>query len=210
MDNTNNRNYLAGFMGLIIGYTQQEKLKLSETPYNDDIEFSPIVLTDEYAKKWNERSSDFFKIYKDGVPVSEKIYRQGGLFNKNDLNQPYFQIIRYSEALHDRKTFPKHTTEQLRHLKPTWVIIDSKTGEEVYEFANSLDNGRIFKNSILCSYKNSIFNIKSGEKLVENLSVSSLESSEFLFVDNSFDTDKSKRGVYKIHKMTAEIEVFQK
>lgn len=43
------------------------------------LELIPVTLTPEYSKKWNvnKTMSDFMNIYKDGVKVSDTLYRLG-------------------------------------------------------------------------------------------------------------------------------------
>ena len=54
------------------------------------LELIPIQLNDEYRKKWNVHNSDFKLLYKDGVKVSDTLYRVGG-FGAN-LNDDYLCV----------------------------------------------------------------------------------------------------------------------
>lgn len=54
---------------------------------------------------------------------------------------------------------------------------------------------------------NKYYNIESGEFYCN--SYTSMDTNEYLFLDNKYDNDKSKRGVMKINKNDGTFEVFK-
>lgn len=54
---------------------------------------------------------------------------------------------------------------------------------------------------------NDYFNIETGELICR--SYTSMQSDDHLFLDNQFDDDKTKRGVWKINKLDATVEIFK-
>ena len=146
------------------------------------------LVTDNSIERNTSRYSHLFK---DGIQISDKIFRLGGLdygFNK----KPYASIIVY----HD-------------YPKDTWgnnCIIDSN-GKIVLE-AEKFDSSFYYLDGVIAKKKDTIINLLTGEAIVKSHS-SSLKSKEFMFVECNDYENKFKKGIYKINFTSGEFEIFE-
>lgn len=167
------------------------------------LEFSSIILRAEYAHKWNvSHYNDFILLTKNGVPIRNTLYRIGGMSTPKLGKDEYFLLIKHVEAF-----YPDSITKISKdkpHLEGRWCILD-KNGNEKVEFDN-FRSPYIVKDSVIYSVNGKYHNIETGELYCDTSS--SLESGEFLFLENRFDKDMSRRGVMKIHKKTGAWELF--
>ena len=90
------------------------------------------------------------------------------------------------------------------HLEGHWCIID-KNGVEKVNFKQFespyMRGGQVY------SLDGKYYNIETGEFYGD--SYHSLDSKEFIFIDNRYDKDHSKQGVMKINKNDGTYEVFK-
>ena len=174
------------------------------------LELKPFRLGSEYLKEWNETHGNFFVLTKNGKRINDSIYRPGspeGLTNEN-----YFRILKYVESFYDieflKEYYPNTKEEDLeskkKHLSGKWCIL-SKDGVEKKVFDN-FKTPYIVKNSCIYSVNGSYYNIETGEFYCSDSK--SMESSEFLFLENPYDKDVSRRGVMKINKKNGTWELF--
>lgn len=174
------------------------------------LQLSPIKVNDEYCNEWNERMTDFVVLTKNGELISNSLYRVGGF--GGDIKQDYFMLLKYVESVYEmdflKRCYPNKSNKELelqrKHLEGRWCIID-KNGVEKKEF-DQFKNPYIKKGSCIYSVDSNYFNIETGEFYCN--SSKSMESSEFLFLENPYDKDLSKKGVMKINKKDGSWTVF--
>lgn len=190
------------------------KIQLASEQFcNHEIEFkikdstlqlSPIQLNKEYCKEWNVHLSDFVVLTKNGKLINNSLslYRVGGV--GTDIKQDYFMLLKYVEAIYEmeflKKCYPNKSNKELelhkKHLEGRWCILD-KNGVEKKVF-DHFRSPYIQKGSCIYSVDNKYYNIETDEFYC--YSSNSFESSEFLFLQNNYDKDLSKKGVMKINK----------
>jgi len=176
------------------------------------LQFCKITVNEEYAKNWNIDLNDFICLTKNGQLISNNLYRVGGLGKPNLEKDNYFMLIKYVEDIYDfdfiKRCYPNKSKKELelqrKHLKQRWVIID-KNGVEKYEH-KGIDYPYLVKNSCIFSFNKRYYNIETGALYCQ--AYESVESADFIFLKNSFDDDKSKRGVMKINKKDGSYELF--
>jgi hypothetical protein len=178
------------------------------------LQLSKIDVNDKYLKEWNNNSKDFVVLTKNGEILRNTLYRIGGINNPKVGVDKYFMLIKHTEDLYTwdfiKKCYPKMSKKEqekhLKHLKSEWVIIDENGNEKVTQ-ANSLDYMYLVSpNSCIYSVKNNYYNIETGFHY--GYSSSSMKSSEFLFLDNRFEKDETKKGVMKINLKDGSWSVF--
>jgi hypothetical protein len=174
------------------------------------LQLSPIQVNKEYCKEWNERMTDFVVLTKNGELISNSLYRVGGF--GCDLKQNYFMLLKYVESIYDfdfiKKCYPDKSNKELelqrKHLEGRWCIID-KNGIEKKEF-EQFKSPYIKKDSCLYSVDSNYYNIETGEFYCN--SSKSMESSEYIFLENQYDKDLLKKGIMKINKKDGSWSVF--
>lgn len=173
-----------------------------ESQKEDRIQVIPTKVNDEYKAKWNVNSNDFVVITKNGERINDSIYRIGGFgFNPKE---DYFILLKQVEEEYTsqflRKVYPNESMKQIesrrKHLENRSCIID-KNGIEKKTFGN-FESPYIVKNSCLYTMKDWYYNIETGEEYCQ--SFKSVESSDFIFLQNNYDKDKSRRGVIQVNK----------
>ncbi len=100
----------------------------------------------------------------------------------------------------------KHTGSDPKHLKGVWVILDHN-GVEKVEFSE-YKSPYLTKGSCIYHLDNKYFNIETGERYGDNI-YKYMESSDFLFLDNTYDQDKAKCGVMKVNKSDGSWELYK-
>jgi len=167
---------------------------------SNGLRFKSVVLDEKYAKKWNVHSTDFGYLYADGVKVSNTLYRIGGMGHGS--NDRYVHIIKHVEAIYEKNitTDPKRK----RHLESHFCIVDSNGVEKVV-FDSSFDSGYL-GNGITYTKASKHYNIETGELYCD--ACESMSTSKFLFLNNAYDKDKTKRGVMKINIVDGTYELF--
>jgi hypothetical protein len=174
------------------------------------LQLSPIQVNADYCKEWNERMTDFVVLTKNGELISNSLYRVGGF--GGDIKQDYFMLLKYVEAVYEmdflKMCHPTKSDKELqlkkKHLEGHWCILD-KNGIEKKEF-DQFKNPYIQKGSCIYSVDRNYYNIETDEFYCS--SSNSMESSEFLFLENPYDKDLSKKGVMKINKKDGTWSVF--
>ena len=163
------------------------------------LELRQITLDDKYCKKWNIRQFDFLNLYKNGKRVNDTLYRVGGF--GVDFKNNYIMILKQVETYYDDKI--TEVRDRKPHLESQWCIID-KNGIEKICFkpfeAPYLQGGRVY------SLDNNYYDVETN-KLYCN-SYSAMSSEQFIFLNNKYDKDISKRGVMKINKSDGTYEMF--
>lgn len=166
------------------------------------LQLSKITVNVEYAKKWNVGLNDFLCLTKNGELISNNLYRVGGMGTPNLEKDNYFMLLKYVEAYYDDEITKDKSRKP--HLDGLWCIID-KNGIEKVE-CKKFSSPYLVKNSCIYSIDRKYYNIENGQLYCQ--AYTSVESKDFLFLENSFDDDKSKRGVMKINKKDGSCELF--
>jgi len=182
------------------------KLQTIQAP----LELCPITVDKDYAKKWRiENYQDFLILARNGVPLRNTLYRKGGLnFNLNLKTDKYFQLLKYTEAHYSKDIMKMSKSKDSRYLESKWVILND-SGEELFEQDNTLDYIHLFHpQSPIFTYKRKYRNVETGEIICEGYNTS-ISSKNFIFIEDQFNNDKSKRGVIKLHKFTGNWELIQ-
>lgn len=168
---------------------------------NNTLELVRVELKPKYRLKWNvgPALNDFCNLYLNGKKVSNTLYRVHGF--GSDLTANYFMLLKQVE---DRYADNITTIKKRKpHLGNHAVIIDSNGNEK--QVFNQFDSPYLQGGVIYC-LNNDYYNIETLELYCN--SYSSMSSKEFLFLDNRYDSDKSKRGVLKINKVDGSTELF--
>jgi len=170
----------------------------------DLLQFSKIAINEEYYKKWNIHLNDFVCLTKNGKLLRNTLYRIGGL-NYPKLNKDeYFMLIKHVEAFYTKDIMTMCKSKDPKHLEGYWCILD-KNGNEKVEF-KEFEHPYLIGNSCIYSIKGKFYNIETGEFYCD--SSTSMGSTDYLFLENRYDNDKSKRGVMKINKKNGSWELF--
>jgi len=181
------------------------------TTVKNNLELAPALVDLSYLNEWNQRSTDFVQLYKDGKLLRDTLYRVGGMGNR--IGADYFTLLKYSEAKHTldflKQCYPDKKKKDLlplvKHLDYRWVILD-KDGNEKYEL-KSHQTPYIVKNSCIYILEGQYINIETGE--IYGSTFNSIESENFIFIEDMNNGDKSKRGVKKICKKDGTWELFK-
>lgn len=166
------------------------------------LQLNAIDVNAEYRKQWNAYMHDFLHLTKNGELISNTLYRIGGLGTPNLKTDRYFMLIKYVEAYYSDDITEDENKKP--HLEGRWCILDS-TGKERVEFP-SYTHPYLVKDSCIYSVNQNYYNIETGEFYCS--ARTSMNTSQFLFLENSWDKDLSKRGVMKIDKNIGTWELF--
>jgi len=179
-------------------------------PNNSSIDTGPLQfgraqIAEEYRKKWNiHNTHDFLLLVKDGKPIRDTLYRIGG-FDDPKLNKDrYFMLLKHVEAFYS-KSITDYTGSDPKHLEGRWCILD-KEGNEKIEF-ESFEHPYLVENSCIYYLNNKYYNIETKELYCS--SYTKMESSEYLFLDNKYDKNKDKIGIWKINKNDGTFEIIK-
>lgn len=174
-------------------------IPISKSEGSAYLQLSPIIIKEEYRKKWNIYETDFVCLTKNGELISDSLYRVGGL--GADITKDYFMLLKHCEAFYPDTITTKKSEKP--HLEARWCIID-KNGIEKVEFSSF--KSPYLQGGVIYSIDNNYYNIETNEFYCH--SYRSLSSTEYLFLDNKYDDDKSRRGVMKINKKDGSWELF--
>lgn len=178
---------------------------------DNSLQLSPIQVKPEYLDEWNENSRDFVCLTRNGELVSNTLYRVGGIGTKDIKDKRYFMLLKHVEAYYSAdimkqsRKYDKNNTKSNKHLASRWCILDSN-GVEKFVAADSIHSPYLVKDSCIYSVNRKYYNIETQELYCE--AYTAMESAGYLFLDNQFDKDKSKRGVMKVDKATGTWELF--
>lgn len=166
------------------------------------LSLSKITINPEYCKAWNIRLNDFLLLTRNGEVVRDTLYRIGGLNNPVLNKDKYFMLIKHEEAF-----YPNNITKVVKdkpHLASMWCILDIYGNEKIV--FKPFEHPYLIKNSCLYTVDGKYYNIETGE--FYGSSNHSIKSKEFVFLDNIFEKDISKRGVLKINLNDGSKELF--
>lgn len=173
---------------------------------SSDLQLSELTLKEDYRKKWNVTENNFLVLTKNGKLINNSIYRKGGLNNFDLKRDKYFMLLKYQESYLSKDIIKITKSKDNKYLKSSWCIIDNNGIEKVV--FEPFDSPYLVKNSCIYHINGNYYNIETN---VCYCYVSGyIESTDFLFLENNFDKDHTKRGVMKIDKITGEYEIFRK
>jgi hypothetical protein len=193
--------------------SEEMNIQLAKIPADDQkasgaLQFSKIDINEDYCKKWNVRPKDFICLTRNGELLRPTLYRIGGL-NTPKLNKDeYFMLIKHVEAYYSKDIMKGSKSQDPKHLDGWWCILDKHGNEKVvFEPAKyPLTYPYLVADSCIYSIGGKYHNIETGEFYCDTSS--SMTSADFLFLENRFDKDKSRRGVMKINKKSGLWELF--
>lgn len=188
-------NWNKAMNGLEIQYTIKK---------TDGLQLCPITINEDYRKKWNVYCNDYVCLTLNGNLLRETLYRVGGLNTPNLAEDKYFMLIKHVEGFYSDKIMKMAKTNDPKRLENRWCILDNM-GNEKIEF-NEFKSPYLLKGSCIYSLDNTYFNIETGE--CYGSSYHSMTSKDFLFIDNTYEKDKSKCGIMKINKVDGTWEIF--
>jgi len=164
------------------------------------LELKPIVLSLEYRKEWNKSSKDFFNLYVDGKKVNDAIYRTGMWDGR--VKDGYIMLLKYVEAFYSKEILKMSGSNKPKHLESQWCILNEKGEEKVcFEPYNS----PYLMGGVIYSIKSDYFNIETNEFYCN--ASSTMNTDNYLFLENKYDKNILKRGVLKIEKKTGLFEL---
>ncbi|MDA3780883.1 MAG: hypothetical protein PF487_11795 [Bacteroidales bacterium] len=168
------------------------------------LQLSKISINEDYCKKWNIYLNDFVCLTKNGELLRNTLYRIGGL-NSPKLNEDkYFLLIKHVEAYYSKDIIRMSENKDPKHLEGRWCILD-KNGNEKVEF-EQFEIPYLINDSCIYSIDGKYYNIENGEFYCD--SSVTMQSTDYLFLENRYDEDKSKCGIMKINKQNGSWELF--
>lgn len=166
------------------------------------IQVVPFTPSEEYQKKWNIHLDGmiggFLQIYVDGVKVSDTLYRKGGFFHEAGGR---LQLLKYVEEHYEDSI----TTDPARkpHLASYSCIIDSD-GTELYVQKKQFGSMYLKGGGNVVIDDSTYYNVNTGEPYSNARIHKTVESANYLFLEDAYNNDKSLRGVIQIDKSTGE------
>ncbi len=177
-----------------------KELEIIKGALTDGLQLNPIIVNIEYMQEWNESMQDFTCLTFNGELLRNTLYRKGGIGGK--MKDGYILLLKYVEDLYE-DSITKDPGRK-KHLAGHWCIVDKYGNEKVVfkRFASPyLHGGQIY------SLDQKYYNIETGESYGGSTR-SALSSADYIFIENAYDNDESKRGVIKVNKYNGTWELF--
>lgn len=185
--------YLTMFEHIFGGNPNHEKPINPYESLNDGYELRPIELSDKQQKDDRIVKLKYSQLYKDGVKISDDIFRKGGLCN--GFKDGYCELIKY-----ERKETSLDGFDTGSH-----VIVNGDG--KVCLTNNGLDYP-YHMGGHLGSLGGYYYNLLTGEKICVRPS-NTVNGKNFLIIENRYNFDyyevKLPVGVYKLDKITLEL-----
>lgn len=205
---------LASILGLLVyfmvcDYYKRKHEKITETvnitlteresKLLTPVELTPIELPEDYCRKWNTHERDFVQLTRYGVPINNSIYRTGMFGGK--FKDGYTLLLKYTEALYNDSITRDEARK--RHLEGIWCIVDKNGVEKVNfkKFENAYLSG-----GVIYSVDRNYYNIETGELI--GSSSQTMASDDYIFLEDHFNKDTSKRGVIQIKKSDGSWQIY--
>lgn len=159
----------------------------------------PLLIDEDYRKKWYIHQKDFFILVKGDEQVGNSIYRTGML--NGGIKDGYFLLLKYTEEYYDDSI--TRDKDRQRHFEGKWCILD-KEGNEVIKF-ESFDSPYL-SGGVIYSLNGKYYNIETGKSY--GSTNNSISCDDYIFLEDRYNKDKTKRGVLKIKKSDGSVELF--
>lgn len=168
---------------------------------NTDLELVPVSMPKEYAEKWNERSTDFLALCRNGEVISNSYYRKGGLFQNEGLD--FIHIIKYVENYYEDKIVKD--PKKKRNLSGQFCLIN-KEGVETKVF-DKFGSSYLICNSVH-SFEGSYYNNFTNKLYCKTSNT--MNSENYLFLESSvWNENPEREGVFKINKKTGKFTIIR-
>ena len=188
-------------------YKIKELIPSNQTKLINGLVFQLVTLDKDYKKKWNVINSadDFGIIMRNGNIVNDKLFRIGGLTTLIEGEQ-YISLLLQKESFYSKKIMDMaKSSGTANHLDSQTTFLNNN-GEIVITFDKSLTYPRIVGGCIY-SMDNSYYNIKTKEFICRGYD--SMKTKDFLFVNNRYDNDVARRGVFQINIHNGTYVIYQ-
>lgn len=185
-----------GFNNIFGGLVKESKPVNNYESLNDGFELRPIEILAEGGQFVLDNKNKYSHLYKDGVKVSDEIFRKGGLCH--GFRDGYCTLIHYVLE-------KEHEEKRLGFSSGDSVIIN--TEGKICLSRGGLDYPYHVGGNV-GSVGNYYYNLLTGEKICYRPS-SVIVGEECLYLDNRYNFDyyevKLPVGVYKLNKITLEL-----
>jgi RNA recognition motif-containing protein len=177
---------------------QPKKVK-PVNPYedlNDGFELRPIELMEEESKNKRIVDMKYSHLYKDGVKLSDHIFRKGGLCS--GFKEGYCDLIHYTRTNESKKNDNGFSFGESVIINTDGKICLTREG---LDYAYHLGGN-------IASMGNYYYNLLTGEKICYKPS-SVIKGEEYLYLEHRYNFGyyevKIPVGVYKLNKVTLEL-----
>jgi len=185
-----------GFEYLFGGLPKEPKVVNPYEDLNDGFELRPIELTEEESKNQRIVGLKYSHLYKDGVKVSDDIFRKGGLCH--GFKEGYCGLIHYTRTNESKKNDDGFSFGESVIINTDGKICLTREGLD-YAYHSGGNVG---------SMGNYYYNLLTGEKICRRPSTV-ITGGEYLYLEHRYNFDyyevKIPVGVYKLNKITLEL-----
>lgn len=185
-----------GFYNIFGGLTNEPKPVNPYESLNDGFELRPIELLKKESENPRIVNSKYSHLFKDGVKVSNEIFRKGGLCH--GFKEGYCGLLHYTRTKEPKKNDNGFSFGDSVIINTEGKICLSRGGLD-YPYHVGGNVG---------SVGNYYYNLLTGEKICYRPS-SVINGVEYLYLDNRYNFDyyevKLPVGVYKLNKITLEL-----
>lgn len=175
------------------------KNNIPVNPYeslNDGFELRPIELSEKESENSKIVNMKYSHLYKDGVKVSDDIFREGGLCH--GFKDGYCVLIHYTRTNESKKNDNGFSFGDSVIINTEGKICLSRTG---LDYPHHIGGN-------VGSMGNYYYNLLTGEKICIRPS-SVITGGEYLYLEHRYNFDyyevKIPVGVYKLNKITLEL-----
>jgi hypothetical protein len=185
-----------GIYSIFGGLTKEPKKIKPYQNLNDGFELRPIELSEKESESSRIVDLKYSHLYKDGVKVSEDIFRKGGICH--GFKDGYCGLIYYTRTKQPKKnssgfSFGTHVIVNTEGK----ICLEGKSLDSPYHIGGNVG-----------SVGNYYYNLLTGEKIFYRPSTV-ITGGEYLYLDNRYNFDyyevKLPVGVYKLNKITLEL-----
>ena len=185
-----------GIYNIFGGLTKEPKKINPYEDLNDGFELRPIKLSKKESENSRIIELKYSHLYKDGVKVSDEIFRKGGLCS--GFKEGYCGLIHYTKTKEPKKndngfSFGAHVIVNTEGK----ICLEGKSLDSPYHTGGNVG-----------SVGNYYYNLLTGEKICYRPS-SVITGVEYLYLDHRYNFDyyevKIPVGVYKLNKITLEL-----
>jgi hypothetical protein len=185
-----------GIYNIFGGLTKEPKKINPYEDLNDGFELRPIKLSKKESENSRTVGMKYSHLYKDGVKVSDEIFRKGGLCH--GFKEGYCGLIHYTKTKEPKKndngfSFGAHVIVNTEGK----ICLEGKSLDSPYHTGGNVG-----------SVGDYYYNLLTGEKICYRPS-SVITGGEYLYLEHRYNFDyyevKIPVGVYKLNKITLEL-----